>query len=555
MFKNNDELFYKYAYQNFEILKVVDTNFLDGYIAKISNATYKGTGKLTVKTQNNNHENSDTDQFDTLVNNFSLTYDTQSNLPEKKIYIDAKLNYNNEEQFETKFVKTGDLYGIKSDEVVNKYLALDNNELKEVFTKMGSKDVSIIPNKIGKIDYNSIVKMDSEEKSRIINKYQNVLESQIPKNHYEKQENVNIKVNNQNILANGYKIKLSSTEYLTIKTRMLETLMNDDETLNMINKLIQMDDSFVIKIKEKLQDKINELKKANPDDNDTLTITVYESNRKLVKTEVETDSDIYEIENNYTDNNQKVTIEKTNKKDSSKVTNTIIERKTTDSENSLSIESSTKEDDKEINKFVANIAINGSLNSDKLDTTLEIGTNANNKIDQIKYADKKEFDVDITPEELTDDNSATINDMTLENVNNLNSSIKERLKYLYDSKITALGFNPEDVNYQAILKWSRIVDVFDEDEFKMQVQRALNLAKEDLSNKEELKQQLQGADGDEDKIKQIKGVVTVERLRETGLDAYLNTDDNNIIIKSNNESKHQYIIDYDNFKISRSIMD
>ena len=45
--------------------------------------------------------------------------------------------------------------------------------------------------------------------------------------------------------------------------------------------------------------------------------------------------------------------------------------------------------------------------------------------------------------------------------------------------------------------------------------------------------------------------VTVNRLRETGLDAGLNTDDNSIVIKANNETDHIYEIDYDNFKISK----
>ena len=53
------------------------------------------------------------------------------------------------------------------------------------------------------------------------------------------------------------------------------------------------------------------------------------------------------------------------------------------------------------------------------------------------------------------------------------------------------------------------------------------------------------------RIKQIKGLVTVERLRETGLDATLNESDNSISIKTNSESAHKYEIDYENFKISK----
>ena len=141
--------------------------------------------------------------------------------------------------------------------------------------------------------------------------------------------------------------------------------------------------------------------------------------------------------------------------------------------------------------------------------------------------------------------------MTLEEIDSLYKSIVERIQYLYVEKLKNIGFEAETINYQGSLKWSRIVDAFDEDEFKSQVQRALNLAKDDLQNKENYKLLIEQAAGDENKIKQIKGLVTVERLKETGLDATLNETDNSISIKTNSETDHKYEIDYENFKISK----
>ena len=141
--------------------------------------------------------------------------------------------------------------------------------------------------------------------------------------------------------------------------------------------------------------------------------------------------------------------------------------------------------------------------------------------------------------------------MTLEEINSLYKSIVERIQYLYNEKLPNIGFDSNTINYQGTLKWSRIIDAFDEDEFRAQVQRALNLAKDDLQNKEEYRTLIEQATGDENKIKQIKGLVTVERLKETGLDATLNESDNSISIKTNSESAHKYEIDYENFKISK----
>ena len=182
---------------------------------------------------------------------------------------------------------------------------------------------------------------------------------------------------------------------------------------------------------------------------------------------------------------------------------------------------------------------------------IELNDNDHNKVNDIKFTSSKNFGAEVTVEELTADNSIVINNMTLDDFTNNYNAIKERLNYLYTTKLAALGFDANTVNYQGTLKWSRIVDAFDEDEFKAQVQRALNLAKDDLQNNQEYIAMIQQANGDENQIKQIKGIVTVNRLRETGLDAALNTDDNSIVIKANNETDHIYEIDYDNFKISK----
>ena len=154
-------------------------------------------------------------------------------------------------------------------------------------------------------------------------------------------------------------------------------------------------------------------------------------------------------------------------------------------------------------------------------------------------------------DELNSDNAVSVNAMNVEDLKSLYNALIDRLKSLYNEKVRDLGIDVNTINYQGSLKWSRIVDAFDEDEFKAQVQRALNLAKDDLQNRDEYKALIEQASGDTNKINQVKGLVTVERLKETGLDASLNGEDNSISIKTNSESAHKYEIDYDNFKISK----
>ena len=50
MFKSDEELFYKYAYQNASIFSVVDTNLLDRYYQKLNNNKYQDTAEISVQT-------------------------------------------------------------------------------------------------------------------------------------------------------------------------------------------------------------------------------------------------------------------------------------------------------------------------------------------------------------------------------------------------------------------------------------------------------------------------------------------------------------------------
>ena len=272
---------------------------------------------------------------------------------------------------------------------------------------------------------------------------------------------------------------------------------------------------------------------------------------QLLTTIVETPEANYTLNNNVSETNQKVTIVKQSNDGNNINTTVTLERNTSDSSNSFKMEQISTTGETTTDRNAITVNLNGNVDTGNLELNVKLENLIGNKLNEINYTDKKEFSSSVDIEGLNDDNSVSLNDMTLEEINSLYKSIVERIQYLYNEKLPNIGFDPNTINYQGTLKWSRIVDAFDEDEFRAQVQRALNLAKDDLQNKEEYRTLIEQATGDENKIKQIKGLVTVERLKETGLDATLNESDNSISIKTNSESAHKYEIDYENFKISK----
>ena len=377
------------------------------------------------------------------------------------------------------------------------------------------------------------------------------LNTGILSNHYTKQTNVNLNFNGQNIATNAYTLTLTENEISSLKISLLETLMTDELTLKYIVQFLQLDSSYTVQIKQLIQEEIDKIKSEQNDINDTIRITVYESNMKLLTTKIETPKANYTIENTISEINQKVTLVKQSNDGNNINTTIILERNTSDSNNSLKVEQISTTGETMTDRNAITINLNGNVDTGNLELNVKLENLIGNKMNEINYTDKKEFSSNVNIEELNNDNSVVLNDMTLEEINSLYKSIIERIQYLYNEKLQNMGFDISTINYQGSLKWSRIVDAFDEDEFRAQVQRALNLAKDDLQNKEEYRSLIEQAADDENKIKQIKGLVTVERLRETGLDATLNEADNSISIKTNSETAHKYEIDYENFKISK----
>lgn len=549
-FKSTQELFYKYLYQNGDIADVFDTNLLDRYYQKIENNAYNGEGELTIKTGNTDGTESDTKQFDDFINKTKIEYNTKSNLTEKKAETEAKIIYDNKEQFKMNFARNDNNYAVKSDEVVYKYLLLRNENLREVYTKLGIENIDKIPNQFEKIDYNIYKDMKPEDKGRILSTYQNVLNKEILSNHYTKQK-IPMQINGKEMKGNVYTLTLTEEELSSLKIKLLETLMTDELTLKYVVQFLQLDGSYTIKIKQAIQEEIDDLKREQIQDNGFIKIMVYECNMKLINTRIETKEYNYTIDNKYSEGNQKVELIKSSNDGNNIVTKINIERITSDAKNSFKIEQVSTTGETITDKNTLIIEIKGNIERDNLEVNVTLENLIGNKSNIINYNNKKEFTNNVEVVNLTNDNSVILNDMTLEEIDSLYKSVVERIQYLYAEKLKAIGFEPDTINYQATLKWSRIVDAFDEDEFKSQVQRALNLAKDDLQNKENYKALIEEAAGDENKVKQIKGLVTVERLKETGLDATLNETDNSISIKTNSETAHKYEIDYENFKISK----
>lgn len=345
----------------------------------------------------------------------------------------ATLKYLNNDLFTLKLAKTQDIYGIKSDEIINKYLAIENNNLQELVGKY-SQDIDV-PNQLKLNNIDELLSLTDLEKEHIENTYISMIKENIPKTAFSKQKDVSITVFNKNIVANQYELKLTEKQAKTIYKNVLEQLNNDTAMLNIIlNKLQMLDENVTLdNIKTQIQQEINNLNKEESGDGTFLTITLFENEKKLVRTQIEVDSEKLIIDYETTNNAIRI----------------LVNMSSFNVLDLNSIELLKQENNGEKYQYIiANLKTeNGTsiigaqdksktLTDGSVEDEITVNINLSNKTYLKINIDKQTIpssSVDI--EELDDTNSAKVNDFTVEYTVQLIEALQNRIQQVYEEKL------------------------------------------------------------------------------------------------------------------------
>lgn len=564
--KSNQELFYKYIAKNEDIINSIDDELLNAYENKINNTQYDNSGEISFSISNKatkadeNNEETQTDennvanesQLNTAINNVKLSFNGSSDLANGKLYQDVKVLYSddNKELFDVKFLKQDELYGLKTDEIVTKYVSLKNENIKQLYNRIGIKDTNNIANKIEKYDYNAILKMPTDRKNQLKQQYMNVLNNHIQSSNFSKEKKSTVTVNNEVYNSNKYILKLTGDEVINLKVKLLETLLNDQNTLSEISKLLRKDDEYIKVLKEKIQENIEDIKRQPSNDNIALQIAVYELNGKLLKTECITENENIEIINNNSSNVQKVSINDTQTNKGVIVTSYNITRNTSEDNNSLIFEMNTTENGRESSNITVDITNTGNINSNNIDTAINATINDDTGEKSIKYINKKTFNTSTQIDNLSD-NTVTLNDMTIEYNKNLIQAIQDRLMQIYAERTANVGLDSNTLTSELKYAIKTMKEQFNRDEFEKQIQRSLNYVKQDASVDLEFVEKLQKSTTTE-QIQKVKEERLVKRLNEFGIKAVSDEENDTILIDSGYNYNYIYYIDYDKYTVTRA---
>lgn len=244
LFKQTKELFYEYVGKaattegNYTYQDMLD----DLKNAQTKSFTSKSTIGFELNDKGSSLSSVKNQAAYSALKDLKLNVETKSNPNDKKAACTIGIEYGNNKITDLKFVKTNDLYGIKSDLLDNKFIALENNNLKDFVAKLGV-NASFIPNKIEEIDLYDLLYVSKENQDKISNTYKKVLKDSIPSSNYTKLDNVNKTVNGQEQNLTGYSLKITSKDLSNILNNLLNTAKDDDTTLDIIveklNKIME----------------------------------------------------------------------------------------------------------------------------------------------------------------------------------------------------------------------------------------------------------------------------------------------------------------------------
>ena len=294
-FKSNKTLFFKYISQNTQIMNFINDDDIKAYSDKQKQTPYTSEG--TIKT-NVTFPDSSEAQIANALQNCNISFNGKVDNTNKYFRETIKANYSDSQSLEFELYRNNDIFAAKINEVLYKYLGIDNNNLKDFYKKMNIPEdvISALPNKIESNNISNSVNVYSKEDfSSIKDKYLKIITDNLTDDMFSKE-----RFSEETI----YSVNLNESQIKTILVKLLESLKDDEIIINkakesLINNYNLTEETinpYIDQYKEQIQKLIDNLnnesssiiegQESTQSNNEfNITIKVHSQKRKLEKTE------------------------------------------------------------------------------------------------------------------------------------------------------------------------------------------------------------------------------------------------------------------------------
>lgn len=403
IFRSEKDLFFKYMTQIGDSEKGFLDNQLKGYWEKKKNTPYNNEGNFSV----NIIVEEGQEQFKN-VNDFSITYSGQVDAENLEVEQNISLNYSDKVNFPISYKQLGNTIGLQTKYVGSKYIAVDTDNLENL---TDGSEISL------DLDINSLknisqFELTEEEKTHIKDTYFGVLNTYLGEEKFSKVEEANV---------NGYKLSLTGEELKNILTQLLETLKNDQITIDLINESLQVQEDFNEISKDNIDDLIEEINNDTDLEEQNLEIIVYSKKGITNKVTISTDE-------------LKIDIQKENTSGDIKYYTTM-----------------ELTQDEDMTKIYLNSTYSGISSMQNINEIYELGV----ELEELKYKYTLKNNINFTGsvniQEFASDNSMILTNYESEQVSNFLNAVRKRLVQVNKKQMEELGLEEDENPIQYLI--------------------------------------------------------------------------------------------------------
>ena len=416
--KSSGELFGKYFVQSIETLEEASECKTISFYQDLKNEIkYESSTKISMG-------HSEGGEVSNPLNNLSMKLDIQKDNEQGYYYADGRILYEDEAYLEAELIKDQENYGIRFTDVVKQFVTLKKDEKFEIVANDIGIETSELEKTLNMIDGDELL-CSKEQYIQLKDKIVNIITSTISKGDFEKQKNTLITYNNITTKTNAYSVLLNSEQVESMLTEIINSVENEIEILEDLQ----------------ISEKIGEEFEAP-----TIKITVYEENKKNIRTEIDIGNDKIIIENMQQDEGVKTKIKYINPQDE-QITqyNCEISKKNSDNKEEIQIDLNVLWGEEEC-------AMTFSNKMEKVDNETTINTIMSHTEDittiSIELENKISIGEDFDKEEtLATGNYIPLNEMKEEKRKELIDLLKEIVPEKEDERLTSLleKFTEEEV--------------------------------------------------------------------------------------------------------------
>lgn len=295
--RTDKEMFFKYLTQ----ITAEENGFLDKridtFLEKKTQTAYENSGEITTQVvlpEEMKEELIFIEEITSLeeilekVNDLAIRFSGKVDSINQKVEQNIQVDYGNEVILPINYKQDGDAIGLQTDELSKKYIAVRNENLKQLATNLGIEDISEVPDKIELPEEVENISFTDAEIEQLKQIYMPILQENLL------EENFSSIKTEKNV---SYTLELTNEQIKNIIIKMLEATKQNTLIIDKINEIMLEQEPEAERVDTTvIDDIIQSINEENISDMPNLKLTLIQSEKLLNQIIIQLGENIITIE-------------------------------------------------------------------------------------------------------------------------------------------------------------------------------------------------------------------------------------------------------------------